>query len=145
MKERTDALSTDDAGNLNKFPHVLSQMIDIIVGKAQASPGEKERRWRHLAECIYCQTFLASYLLETIADDKAHGLAEEPARGLLTRLTRIMHGTLKRDIPAYVETLVEQGIEETAGLFPLLTDHLRDCQDCQSAVQDLQSWLQEFE
>jgi hypothetical protein len=144
MKEITVPLPTSDPADLGKFPHFLPQLIDMITGKCQLFPAQQEQCWQHLAECIHCQTFLGSYLVEIIKYDKAHNNPEGSAQELLIQLTQIMHKTLKEDIPAYVEALEEQREEEANSRFPLLADHLQACQDCQLAVQDLRSWLRQL-
>jgi hypothetical protein len=141
MKGITVPLPANDLGSLKKPPHVLPQLIDMITGKRQLPPEQQEQRWEHLVECIHCQTFLGSYLVKMIEYDKAHGNPAGTAQELLTRLTQIIHETLKEDIPAYVEALREQSEEETNNRFPRLAEHLQACRDCQSAVQDLRSWL----
>lgn len=141
MKGITAPLHVSDLGDLNKPPHVLSQLIDMITGELQLPPAQQEQRWEHLAECIHCQAFLGSYLIKMIEYNKAHGEPEEPAQELLSRLARIMHETLKEDIPAYVETLEELGEGHAKSRFPEFANHLQTCRDCQLAVQDLRSWL----
>ena len=56
-------------------------------------------------------------------------------------LFRSTHATFKEEIPAYVEALIEQSEQEVHARFPLLTEHVSVCQDCQEEVRDLRSWL----
>lgn len=142
MKRRTVTLPASDPGDLLKPPHVLSQFMDAIKGKQQLSSDQQEQRRKHLAECIHCQAFLGSYLVDTL---KEHDNPHELARELLTQLRRIMHETLAADISAYVDMLVENGKEEADNRFPLFAEHLQTCQDCWRAVQELQAWLKQLE
>ncbi len=142
-RKTTNTLPAIEPESLDKSPHVLSQLIDMINGKRQFTPTQQKHRWEHLAACIHCQVFLGSYLVKAIEYNKAHGIPEGPEQKLLSRLTKVMHKTLKEDIPAYVEVLVGQDEEEANDRFPLLSHHLRECPACHSAVQDLQSWLRQ--
>ncbi|GAC1407489.1 MAG: hypothetical protein NVSMB49_27480 [Ktedonobacteraceae bacterium] len=140
MKGTTVSLLTDNLENLNNSPHVLSQLIDILIEEDATLPDQQEQRWSHLATCVPCQAFLGSYLLKVIEYDEAHGNAKGPVQELLIRLIQNMHEILQEDIPAYVEALEEQK-EEVNKQFPQFSDHLQSCRDCQTAVQDLRSWL----
>lgn len=142
--EESEALIIDSE-KLNRPPHVLPQLIDIVSGKLKPSSTEQEQRWQHLAGCIFCQTLAGNYLLEVIEGEEEQDSSREAARKLLAKLTGIMHKTLAEDIPAYAETFIEQGDERARQQFPLLTEHLQTCQTCQSEVQHLHAWLQYVE
>ena len=145
MKEREVVSAVDYPESLNRPPHVLSQLIGIITAELQSSSDNQEQRWKHLAGCIYCQAFLGDYLLGIMANKEEFDLSTGAVRDLFSRLTRIMHQTIERDIPAYVEILVEQSAERAKRCFPLLSEHLQTCQDCRAAVRDLRKWLQQVE
>lgn len=142
MKVPTQPL-VDGPGELEKPPHLLSQFIDMLIDQQPLSIEQQEERWEHLEQCIYCQSFLGIYLLKRIEDDTQHGEVEESTKMLLSRLTHIMHETLQDDIPAYVEMFVAQGEIQAYKHFPLLTEHLVTCKDCQNEVQTLQIWLRQ--
>lgn len=145
MRKRTATLPASDPGDLRKPPHVLSQYLDAIMGKQQLSSERQEQRKKHLAGCIHCQAFLGSSLVSILADSETPAHLQEEARTLLTQLTGIIHETLAADTSAYVDELVERGKEEASNQFPLFAEHLQSCQDCQRAVQDLQTWLKRRE
>lgn len=145
MKRRTATLPTSDPGSLNEPPHVLSELIDTITGKFQPSPTQQEQIRAHLVECLHCQGFLGTYLLKTIEYNQKNSSPEAPAQALLARLTHLMHETLKKSLPAYIDDLREKGQEAANRRFPLFADHLQACQDCQSAVRDLRAWLDQLE
>lgn len=130
----------DSPGELEKPPHLVSQFIDMLIDQQPLSAELQEERWEHLELCIYCQGFLGTYLLKKIEYDTEHGESEEAAKVLLSQLKHLMHETLKKDIPAYVEMFLEQS-ETQARQFPLLVEHLATCKDCQDEVQALQTWL----
>lgn len=145
MNRITGTLPTNSWKSLEKPPHVLPQLIDLLTGQDQVLPAQQEQRWAHLAECAQCQEFLRRYLAKMIEDDKAQGNPEGQAPELLTQLTHLMHEQLKEDVPAYIETLEEQNEEEANRRFPRFAQHLASCRDCQAAVQDLHSWLSQSE
>ncbi len=145
MNKITVTLPTSGWESLEKPPHVLPQLINILTGQYQVLPAQQEQRWAYLAECVQCQEFLRRYLAKMIEYDKAQGTLEGQAPELLTQLTHIMHEQLKEDIPAYVETLEEQNEEEANRRFPRFAKHLSICRDCQTAVQDLHCWLSQSE
>ncbi|MGI9061136.1 MAG: hypothetical protein ACR2H5_21445 [Ktedonobacteraceae bacterium] len=145
MNKITATLLASGWESLEKPPHVLPQLIDILTGQDQELLAQQEQRWAHLAECVHCQEFLRSYLVKTIEYDKAQGNAEGSAPELLTQLTHLMHEQLKEDIPAYVDTLEELNEEEANRRFPHFAKHLAACGDCQAVVQDLHSWLSQSE
>jgi hypothetical protein len=142
-RKTTNTLTAIEPVSLDKSPHVLSQFIDMINGKRQFTSAQQKHRWEHVAACIHCQIFLGSYLVKAIEYNKAHGILEGPELKLLSRLNKVMHKTLKEDIPAYAEVLVGQDEEEANNRFPLLSHHLRECPTCHSTVQDLQFWLRQ--
>lgn len=146
MRRRTIAtLPASDPGDLLKPPHVLSQFMDAIMGKQQLSSDQQEQRRKHLAECIHCQAFLGSYLVNRLEETETPDGPGAPVQELLTQLRRIMHETLAADVSAYADKLVKNGKEEANNQFPLFAEHLQSCQDCQLAVQDLQAWLRQLE
>lgn len=145
MNKITVKLPASGWERLKEPPHVLPQLIDLLIGQDQVLPAQQEQRWAHLAECAHCQEFLRRYLTKLIEYDKEQGNLEGQAPKLLAQLTHIMHEQLKEDIPAYVETLEEQNEEEANRRFPRFVKHLASCQDCQEAVQGLHSWLSQSE
>lgn len=138
--EKTIPFFKDAIEDISKPPHVIPQLVDMILGE-QVFSAQQQQAWDHLAVCIHCQTFLACYLHEVIAYDKEHGESEERAQKLLTKLAQIIHETLKEDIPAYVEALEKQGATAAARRFPQFAEHLPTCQICQLTVQNIHEWL----
>jgi hypothetical protein len=143
MRRRTVTLPARDLGDLLKPPHVLSQFMDAITKKQQLTSDQQEQARKHLARCIHCQSFLGSYLVSMLKDNKTSETLKKEARELLTQLKSIIHETLAADTPAYVDELVENGQEEADNRFPFFAEHLQSCQDCQGTVQDLQIWLKQ--
>lgn len=143
MKE-SKAITGEPEG-LCQPPHILPQLIDTVAEKLYFSSAEQTQRWQHLAECVYCQALLGTYLLEVIDREEEQESSRLRARQLLARLTGIMHRTLAADIPAYAETLVAQGDERARRQFPLLIEHMHTCPTCRSEARNLQTWLQYLE
>lgn len=143
MKEIVATLPVDGLDDLQKPPHVMSQFIDLLTGELQQFSTEPEQRWGHLEECLHCQVFLGSYLAKLIEYNEKNNNPVKPEQELLTRLIQVMHETLRRDIPAYIEVFEEQGEKEASKRFPQLTEHFQTCQDCCQAVEDLRVWLRQ--
>ncbi len=141
MKENTAILLANGSEKLDQAPHVLAQLIELLRGTSPFSPAQHRQIGQHLAECMHCQVFVELSLLTMIEDAQMHGNPIRPTQELLTRWSRITHATYKEDIPAYVETLMEQGDKKAHARFPLLAEHVQTCQDCQEEVRDLRSWL----
>ncbi len=123
--------------------HVLEQLIKLISGQHSLTRTERKKMREHLAGCLYCQSFLGEYLIESIEYDRVNSTSEIPARNLIARLEKVMHKRLKEDIPAYVETVERSGEDEAYKRFSLLVSHFVDCQECQSEAEGLQSWLRQ--
>ena len=143
MSRVTSPLPMNDVQDLNEAPHVLPQLIDMILGEQQVLPAQQKQLWTHLAECVHCQAFLGSYLLAVIESNKEHDEPEDQARELLNRLTQMIHETLREDIPAYIQRLEEQDEKEANRSFPQFAEHLQVCQDCQEAVRALRLWIRQ--
>ena len=141
MRSTTVPLPMNELEDLQRPPHVISQLIDMLFDEEQPLPEQQTQRWAHLTTCIPCQAFLGSYLLQSIEYDKAHGKPDGVAQEHLARLIQHMHQTLEADIPPYVEALEERGVEEANTMFPQFAEHMQTCPECQAAVQDLRLWL----
>ncbi len=141
MEKASTVLLIGDVEELREPPHVISQLIDMVLGEDQNLLAQQEQRWAHLKICVSCQAFLGSYLLKAIEYDKAHDIPSQGTQQLLSKLTQLMHGTLAEDMPAYIEALENRGEAEANKLFTQFVDHLRSCRECQLEVQDLRSWL----
>lgn len=141
MKEKAATLHIHHFEELDQAPHVLAQLLDLLNGTLHLSITRRRQIGQHLASCLPCQVCAAMALLAVVEDARARGEPVERIQRLLTCLLRITHAAFKEEIPAYVDTLIEQGEREARARFPWLTEHVRICQDCEEEVHDLRSWL----
>jgi hypothetical protein len=143
MGKKGVSLPKHAAEDLAQEPHMMGRLIEMVTGKQQLAAVEQEQRWLHLSRCLPCQTFLVTYLLEVIASDKASGRSVASAQKMLSKLQRLMHETLKEDIPAYVEMLEERGEKNAKVRYSWLAEHIPMCEECAASVQELRAWLRE--
>jgi hypothetical protein len=136
MKGRkTHVLPETGFENLDVPPHVLSQLIDMLLGNWQPAPADLEVLLSHLVECLHCQLALGTLIALELHSD----LAEEDhstLRNLLAQLTDLIHETQIDDLVAYLEVLEAQGQAEASSRFPVLAEHLQHCQDCRSTIEE---------
>ena len=131
----THPLPETDLENLDKPPHVLSQLTAMMIGSWQPAPADLEALLPHLVECVYCQLALKTLIaleLESNPSDEA----TRTLHTLLAQLTDLIHETQMEDLAAYMEVLEVQGQDEADSKFPLLSEHLKQCQECQSAIAE---------
>lgn len=145
MPELTIILPVSEPGNLHEPPHVLAQFVDMVTAKSFADDESQKQISTHLATCIYCQTMLGSYLVALSKYNKAHNIPVDDVEKLLGQLKDIIHETIKDDIPAYVDALMEQNEKKANQHYPLFAEHLQSCEDCKREVADLHSLLQQLE
>ena len=141
MKENATTLRVDYPEKLDQAPHVLAQLLNLLGGTGPLAVAQRQQIGQHLAICIPCQVGVEIALLAVIEDAQTREQPVQYAQKLLACLARITHATFKEEIPAYVEALLEQSEQEVHARFPLLTEHVNMCQDCQEEVRDLRSWL----
>jgi len=130
--------------NLDLPPHVLSLLVDMMLGNWQPAPADLEALPSHLVECLHCQLALGTLIALELHSD----LAEEDRgtlRNLLARLTDLIHETQIDDLVAYLEVLEVQGQDEASSRFPVLAEHLKHCQDCRSTIEETRALLRSAE
>jgi hypothetical protein len=145
MKGRkTHVLPETGFENLGVPPHVLSQLIDMMLGDWQPAPADLEALLSHLVECLHCQLALGTLIALELHSD----VAEEDRtilRTLLARLTDLIHETQIDGLAAYLEVLEAQGQDEASNRFPVLAEHLQHCQDCRSTIVETRVLLRSAE
>ncbi len=147
MKDKMPALeSVLGPTVLDKPPHILSQIIEIVEGDLLATPSEQEQLLAHLIECEYCQI-----ALEMLLDSKLPGyIPGDTAADLASKLlARCAEGIKKRhehyeQIAAYIEMIEEHGEEEASKKYPFLAKHLKQCKDCQFLVESTRTLLDQM-
>lgn len=147
MKNKMKALeSVLGSVSLDKPPHILSQLTEIVEGDLLATPSEQEQLLAHLIECEYCQIALEMLVAPELADYSSDDSSVDLASELLMR-----HGesikkrqTHYEQIAAYIEMLEAHGVEEASKKYPLLAKHLKHCKDCQFLVESTRTLLEQM-
>ena|SRR6266566_6437142 len=132
---------------LDKPPHILPQLVEIVEGDWQPASTEQEQLLAHLVECEYCQVTLGVLVEARLAEGSPGSSSEDPARQLLTRLGGI---TQKRQahyeqIATYIETLDMSGEKAANEKYPELAEHLKRCKDCQFLVKSTRALIGQVE
>lgn len=145
-REEVNILLACDSDFLEKPPHILPTLIDLVRGEGHLTSIEQEQLSGHLAECITCQNVLKTLLAIELDQDRRMGLSEEPIWKLISRLSAILEKTnIRNNIPAYIEALELLGEKEAKKRYARLTEHLQNCKNCQSLVEGTQALKREAE
>lgn len=145
MKGRkTHVLPETDFENLGVPPHVLSQLIEMMLGNWQPAPADLEALLSHLVECLHCQLALGTLIALELHSDVAEE-DRKTLRTLLARLDDLIHETQIDGLVGYLEVLEAQGQDEASNRFPVLAEHLRHCQDCRSTIEETRVLLHSAE
>src|SRR5512135_290663 len=108
-RRRAQVLHRTDPERLDMPPHIMPQLVDIVLGDWHPAPPDLEQVLTHLVECIHCQVTLGT-LMALELDSGISSESSEELRKLLTRLTRIIHETKAQGmLGAYIEVLESQG------------------------------------
>ena len=132
---------------LDKPPHILPQLVEIVEGDWQPASTEQEQLLAHLVECEYCQVTLGVLVEARLAEGSPGDSSEDQARQLLTRLGGI---TQKKQahyeqIAAYIETLEARGEKAANKKYPDLAEHLKQCKECQNLVKSTLALIAQVE
>lgn len=145
-KKKATALIISEYSMLENPPHILPELINLVSSERPLNSSEQEQMLAHLAECIPCENALMTLLVVELENERQIGLSEEPAWRLISKLSEIKEETqIRDDIPAYIEALEVQGVEEANKRFPRLAEHLKKCKACQSTVEGVRSLLHDAE
>lgn len=130
--------------SLDTPPHVLSQLTAMFLENWHPTHAERETLLPHLVECLSCQLSLTMLIALELESD----LSREDSRTLqtlLAQLTDLFHETQTEDLATYMEVLEAQSHDEADSQFPLLSEHLKQCRDCQSTLEETQALLHRAE
>ncbi|HYT37558.1 MAG TPA: hypothetical protein VEL49_10290 [Ktedonobacteraceae bacterium] len=128
---------------LDKPPHILPQLMEIVEGDWQPTPTRQEQLLAHLVECEYCQVTLR-VLVEARLDEGSPGSSsEDPVRELLARLGGFAQKKQAHyeQIAAYIETLEARGEKAANKKYPELAEHLKQCKECQMLVKSTRTLI----
>ncbi len=144
MDRKKTAITNCD--NLNKPPHIVPELINMMIDECQPSLPAREQCLKHLIECLSCQVALGTLLMTELDYDRQAGCSTEPVQKLLSRLTEITHKTqIQEQMGGYIEALQKEREEEANKQFPIFAEHLKSCKDCHSTVEGTLSLLVQVE
>jgi hypothetical protein len=145
-REKGSVLPAYDKDFLDKPPHILLALNDLVRGEGHLTSIKQEQLSGHLAECLACQNVLKTLLAIELDQDRQIGLSEEPIWKLISRLSAILEKTnIRNDIPAYIEALELLGEKEAKKRYARLTTHLQNCKSCQSMIEGTQALKRDAE
>ena len=130
---------------LDKPPHILPQLMEIVEGDWQ--PTEQEQLLAHLVECEYCQVTLRVLVEARLAEGSPGVSSEDPARKLLARLGEVVQKKQAHyeQIAAYIEQLEARGEKAANKKYPDLDQHLKQCKEFQTLVKSTLALIDQVE
>lgn len=146
MKEKKATIMDKVRPDLLVLPHIVGELIRLVLGEWQPDPAQQEQLVAHLTGCPYCRTALIVLLSAEQEYEKLNSPPESPARNLLTRFVTIHHEIEAKDyeqMGAYAEAIVAEGREKADKRFPLLAQHIERCPSCKSTLEETLTFLNE--
>jgi uncharacterized protein YbaR (Trm112 family) len=147
MKEKKKANVMDKVRpDLLVSPHIVGELIRLVVGEWQPDPSQQEQLIAHLTGCPYCRTALIVLLSAEQEYEKLNDYPEVSARNLLARFVTIHHEIEAKDyeqMGAYAEAIVAGGRKKADKRFPILAEHVRRCPGCKSTLEETLAFLNE--
>src|SRR2546429_4199720 len=144
MKEKKATVMDKVRLDLLVLPHLVDELIRLVLGEWQPDPAEQEQLIAHLTGCSYCRTALIVLLSVEQEYEKLNDYPEVSARNLLARFVAIHHeiGAQKYEqMGAYAEAIVAGGRKKADKRFPILAEHIRRCPSCKSTSEETLAFL----
>ncbi len=129
-------------------PHIVDELMHIVVGEWQPDPSQQEQLVVHFTECPYCRTALIALLAAEQEYERLNSYPEAPVHNLLARFVTIHHEIEAREyehMGAYAETIIAEGREEAEKRFCTLVEHIKRCPSCKSMLEETLAFLKESE
>jgi hypothetical protein len=148
MEEKKSYLMDKVRPDLLVAPHIVGQLVHLVVGEWQPDPSQQEQLVVHLTECPYCRTALIVLLSADQEYERLNSSLEAPVHNLLTQFVTIHHEKETHDyehMGAYAEAIIAKGREEADKRFPVLAEHVRRCWSCTSTLGEILDFLNEPE
>src|SRR5438270_6550767 len=146
MKEKKATIIDKAHPDLLVSPHVVSELIHLVLDKWQPDLAQQEQLIAHLTGCPYCRTALIVLLSAEQEYEKLNNSPESSARNLLTRFVTIHHEIEVQEyelMGAYAEAIVAEGKKKADKRFPILAEHIRRCPSCKSTLEETLAFLKE--
>ena len=146
MKEKKATIMDKVRPDLLVSPHIISELIHLVLDKWQPDLAQQEQLVAHLTGCPYCRTALIVLLSAEQEYEELNSSPESSARNLLTRFVTIHHEIEAKDyeqMGAYAEAIVAEGREKADKRFPILAEHIERCPGCKSTLEETLAFLNE--
>jgi len=146
MKEKKATIMDKVRPDLLVSPHIVSELIHLVLDNWQPDLAQQEQLIAHLTECLYCRTALIVLLSVEQEYEKLNDYPEVPARNLLARFVTIHHEIEAQEyelMGAYAEAIVAEGKKKADKRFPILAEHIRRCPSCKSTLEETLAFLKE--
>jgi hypothetical protein len=146
MKEKKANVMDKVRPDLLVSPHIVGELIRLVVGEWQPDPTQQEQLIAHLTECPYCRTALIVLLSAEQEYEKLNSSPESSARNLLARFVTIHHEIEAQEyeqMGAYAEAIVAGGRKKADKRYPILAEHVRRCPGCKTTLEETLVFLNE--
>lgn len=128
-------------------PHVLDTLIHLVIGEWKLTSPQREQLIGHLTACSYCRTALIVLLSVDQEYQRSNASPDEAAISDLLARFEAIHCELEsrryEQIGAYAEAIVAKGKEEADRRFHVLAQHIKECSECTSLLEDTLDFLNE--
>src|SRR5947209_16934783 len=115
MEEKKATIMDKVRPDLLVPPHIVGNLIHLVLGEWQPDPSQQEQLVAHLTECSYCRTALIVLLSAEQEYVRSSNYSQAPAHALLTQFVTIHHEIEAQEyehLGAYAEAIVAEGREE---------------------------------
>jgi hypothetical protein len=147
MKEKKKVTVMDKVRpDLLVSPHIVGELIRLVVGEWRPDPSQQEQLIAHLTGCPYCRTALIVLLSAEQEYEKLNDYPEVSAHNLLARFVTIHHEIEAQEyeqMGAYAEAIVAGGRKKADKRFPILAEHIERCPGCKSTLEETLAFLNE--
>jgi predicted anti-sigma-YlaC factor YlaD len=149
MEDKRAIIKDKVSPDLLVSPHIVSELLHVVMGEWQPESSQQEQLVVHLTECEYCRTALVVLLSADQEYEMAtNSSTETPARNLLTQFVTIHHEIAIQDFEqmgAYAEAIKAVGRKEADKRFLVLAEHIRKCASCRAWLEETLAFLNESE
>ena len=127
-------------------PHIAQNLLQLVQGEWYPNPREMDQLIDHLFRCHYCRSALKVLLAVEPAETRLKGDPETVADEILLRFVTILDEIEAREyeyLSSFAEAVANEGREKAEERFPTLAAHLKSCSICESALNDILTFLDE--
>jgi hypothetical protein len=132
-------------------PHILTILLELLEGDSVQIVAQQEQVVAHLLACDYCRTAVVIALNVAQEYDHRNNDSENPTHDLLVRfasINREIEACTESEyerMGAYAETIIAKGRKKANKQFHTLSEHIKRCRSCRSALEDTLAFLRILE